>query len=65
MFSIRDWILNGSFALVTLIIGALTAVVAKATLFVVIGILLALLAVITWLIFVYGKKGPSIPPDNA
>jgi MFS family permease len=65
MFSIRDWILNGSFALVTLVIGALTAIATKVTLFVVIGILLAILAVITWVIFVYGKKGPAIPSDNA
>lgn len=65
MFSIRDWILNGSFAVVTLIIGALTAITTKVTLFVVIGILLAVLAVVTWIVFVYGKKGPAIPPHNA
>jgi len=64
MFSIRDWILNGSFALVTLIIGALTVITTKVVLFVAVGILLAVLSIISWIVFVYGKKGTSIPPHN-
>lgn len=48
MFSIRDWILNGSFVLAALIIGFLATFTKKDVLFVGFGILLALLAFLVW-----------------
>jgi CHASE2 domain-containing sensor protein len=65
MFSIRDWILSGSFVVVALVIGSLTAIIAKSTLFIVTGILLAALSILSWMLFIYAKKGNSIPPHNA
>jgi len=64
MFSIRDWILNGSFVAAALIVGFLATVVAKNFLFYVFGILLAVLAVVSWLVLARGK-GSAVSQDNA
>jgi hypothetical protein len=34
-------------------------------LFIVTGILLAALSILSWMLFIYAKKGNSIPPHNA
>ncbi|MBN2620505.1 MFS transporter [candidate division WOR-3 bacterium] len=65
MFSIRDWILSGSFVIVALVIGSLTAVATKSTLFIVTGILLASFSILSWMLFVYAKKSDSVSPHNA
>lgn len=65
MFSIRDWILSGSFVVVALTIGSLTAIVSKSTLFIATGILLASFSILSWVLFIYAKKGNTVPPHNA
>lgn len=51
VFSIRDWILNGSFVLAALIIGSLASITTKDVLFISVGVLLVILAFISWLVF--------------
>jgi MFS family permease len=60
MFSIRDWILNGSFVLGALIIGFLTTLLKKNFIFIIFGIILAVLATIGWLILAHDKSRQKI-----
>jgi DHA3 family macrolide efflux protein-like MFS transporter len=64
MFSIRDWILNGSFVAGGLIVGFLATLVKKDYLFIIFGILLTTLATIGWLVFARGKS-TAVSQDNA
>lgn len=64
MFSIRDWIFNGLFVVGALLIGSLATFTKKDTLFVIFGILVAVLAVLGWVIFTRGKS-TAVPSDNA
>jgi len=56
MFSLRDWILNCSFVVGALLIGFLATITEKNFLFIVFGILLAVLAMAGWLILARGKS---------
>jgi len=56
IFSIRDWILNGLFALGAVFIGFLSALVSKDYLFVISGISVSLLSMIGWLILARDKS---------
>jgi len=64
MFSIRDWIFNGLFVVGALLIGSLATFTKKDTLFVIFGILVAVLAVLGWVIFNRGKS-TAVPSDHA
>jgi MFS family permease len=64
MFSIRDWIFNGLFVVGALLIGSLATFAKKDTLFVIFGILVALLAILGWFIFARGK-GTAVSQDHA
>lgn len=59
MFSMRDWLLNGSFVLVALIIGALTSITTKDILFIVVGVLLTVTAILSWFLLVRVRSGRS------
>jgi len=56
MFSLRDWILNCSFVVGALLIGFLATITEKNFLFIIFGILLAVLAIAGWLILARGKS---------
>jgi MFS family permease len=56
MFSIRDWILNCSFVIGALVVGFLATLIKKDFLFIIFGILLAVLATAGWLVLVHGKS---------
>jgi DHA3 family macrolide efflux protein-like MFS transporter len=56
IFSIRDWILNGLFALGAALVGFLSAVINKNYLFVVFGVCVAFLATFGWFILARGKS---------
>ncbi len=56
VFSLRDWILNGSFVVGALVIGLLATMMQKSILFIIFGVLLALVAVAGWIIFARGKS---------
>jgi MFS family permease len=56
IFSIRDWILNGLFALGAVVIGILSAVMNKDYLFLFSGVGVASLAILGWLILARGKS---------
>ncbi len=56
MFSLRDWILNCSFVVGALLIGVLATLMKKNFLFIICGILLAVLALAGWLILARGKS---------
>jgi len=56
MFSLRDWILNCSFVVGALVIGFLATITEKNFLFIIFGILLAVLAIAGWLILARGKS---------
>jgi MFS family permease len=64
MFSIKDWILNGSFVLGALFVGFLATVMKRDYLFVIFGILLTVLAIIGWFTLARGK-GTAVSQDNA
>jgi MFS family permease len=64
IFSLRDWILNGLFALGAVVIGLLTAVIGKNYVFIFSGISVALLAVLGWLILAHGK-GTAVSQNRA
>ena len=63
VFSLRDWILNGTFALGALIIGFLSSFAGKSILFIIFGITVTALAVLGWLILARGK-GFTVSQDN-
>lgn len=56
IFSIRDWILNGLFALGAVVIGFLSAFINKDYLFVVFGVSVTVLAILGWLVLARGKS---------
>ncbi len=56
IFSIRDWILNGLFALGAALVGFLSAIIYKDYLFVIFGICVAAMATLGWLILAHGKS---------
>jgi MFS family permease len=56
VFSIRDWILNGLFALGAVVIGFLSAFINKDYLFVIFGISVTVLAILGWLVLARGKS---------
>lgn len=64
IFSLRDWILNGLFALGALVIGVLAAVVGRNNLFIISGISIALLAILGWFILARGK-GNTVSQGHA
>ncbi len=64
MFSIRDWIFNGLILIGALVIGSLATFAEKDTLFVIFGILVAVLAILGWFIFARGK-GTAVSQDHA
>lgn len=59
VFSLREWILNGSFMIGGLIVGALSKLLPKAHLFVVFGALLIVLSLTVWLR--WGRSEPAVP----
>ncbi|OPX17798.1 hypothetical protein BXT86_04505 [candidate division WOR-3 bacterium 4484_100] len=63
VFSLRDWILNGSFLLWALLIGFLANFVKKNLLFAIFGIAMAVLSISGWLVLARGK-GVTVSPDN-
>lgn len=63
MFSIRDWILNGSFVIAGLAVGFLATLMKKDYLFIIFGILLTTLAIIGWFILARGKS-TTVSQDN-
>ncbi len=56
VFSLRDWILNGSFLLWALFIGFLANFIKKNLLFAIFGIAIAVLSISGWLVFARGKS---------
>jgi len=64
IFSIRDWILNGLFALGAVVIGVLSAVMNKDYLFVFSGVSIAVLAIFGWLVLAR-DKGNSVSQNHA
>jgi MFS family permease len=56
IFSLRDWILNGLFALVAVVIGFLSTLIHKDYLFVIFGVSVAVLAILGWLVLARGKS---------
>lgn len=56
MFSLRDWIFNCSFVVGALLIGFLATITEKNFLFIIFGILLAVLAITGWLVLARGKS---------
>jgi MFS family permease len=56
IFSIRDWILNGLFALGAVFVGFLSALVSRNYLFVIFGISVSVLSIIGWLILAHDKS---------
>jgi MFS family permease len=64
IFSLRDWILNGLFALGAVIIGFLSAIIDKNYIFLISGISIAVLAILGWLILARGKSN-TISPNHA
>ena len=63
VFSLRDWILNGSFLLWALLIGFLANFVKKNLLFAIFGIAMAVLSISGWLVLAR-DKGVTVSPDN-
>lgn len=63
IFSLRDWVLNGSFVLGALIVGSLSTLASKQFLFVLFGIFIASLTIIGWFIKT-NVKGTAIPQDS-
>ena len=64
IFSLRDWILNGLFALGAVVIGFVSAFVSKDYIFVIFGVSVSVLAIIGWLLLARGKSN-TISPDHA
>jgi MFS family permease len=62
IFSLRDWILNGTFALGALLVGFLSTVTQKMYLFIIFGIIVASLAILGWFILARGKNA-TVPQD--
>jgi phosphoglycerol transferase MdoB-like AlkP superfamily enzyme len=56
MFSIRDWILNCSFVVGALFIGFLATLMKKDFIFIISGIILAILAIFGWFILARVKS---------
>jgi MFS family permease len=64
IFSLKDWMLNGLFALGAVLIGFLATLIDKNYLFAISGISVAALAIFGWLILARGK-GNTVPQGNA
>ncbi len=64
IFSLRDWILNGLFALGAVVIGFLSAIIENNYIFLISGISVAALAILGWLILARGKSN-TVSPDHA
>lgn len=64
IFSLRDWILNGLFALGAVFIGFLSAIIDKNYIFLISGISVAALAILGWLILAHGKSN-TVSPNHA
>ncbi len=64
IFSLRDWIFNLLSALGAILVGVLVQFITKDYLFVLSGVVVALIAVAGWFAFVHGKSN-SIPPSHA
>lgn len=64
IFSLRDWILNGLFALGAVVIGFLSAIIENNYIFLISGICVAALAILGWLILARGKSN-TVSPDHA
>ncbi|MGD9380010.1 MAG: MFS transporter [candidate division WOR-3 bacterium] len=64
IFSLRDWILNGLFALGAVVIGFLSTFVNKNYIFVIFGVSVSVFAILGWLILARGKSN-TISPDHA
>jgi MFS family permease len=64
IFSLRDWILNGLFALGAVVIGFLSAIMDNNYIFLISGVSIAALAILGWLILARGKSN-TISPDHA
>ena len=56
IFSLRDWVLNGTFALGALLVGFLSTFTEKMYLFIIFGIIVAALAILGWFILARGKN---------
>jgi MFS family permease len=63
IFSLREWILNGSFAMVALIIGSLATFVSKRLLFVLFGVIIILGAALGAIVLSRGKSS-AVPPNS-
>ena len=64
IFSLRDWILNGLFAVGAVVIGFLSAFVSKNYIFVIFGVSVSVLAILGWLLLARGKSN-SISQNHA
>ncbi len=64
IFSLRDWILNGLFALIAVVVGFLSTITHKDYLFIIFGVSVAVLAILGWLVLARGKSN-TISPDHA
>jgi DHA3 family macrolide efflux protein-like MFS transporter len=63
IFSIRDWILNGLFAIGATLVGFLSAIIHQDYLFLIFGISIATLAILGWLVLARGKSN-SVSPSH-
>jgi MFS family permease len=64
IFSLRDWILNGLFAVGAVVIGSLSTFVNKDYIFIIFGVSVSVLAVLGWAVLARGKSN-TISQNNA
>jgi len=64
IFSLRDWIFNGLFALGAVVVGILAAIIDKNYLFIGAGVCIAALAVLGWFVLARGKSN-TVSQDHA
>jgi DHA3 family macrolide efflux protein-like MFS transporter len=64
IFSLRDWILNGTFAAAALVVGSLSTFTSKSLLFISFGVTI-IIAAVGGTIVINHAKGASVPPGHS